>query len=1336
MMHQLTPQYILERYAHGATHGELDAVCLFVDISGFTPLTLTLMEHGAEGAEVLADVLVTVFEPLIETVYAYGGFIAGFAGDAFKAIFPLDTDRAPERPPEQAHKRAVDQAVSAAWRIAETLRTSPVRATRFGWFEFSGKACVALGTVGWEVWQAPDAADIETRHRAAYLFKGPGIDAAMQLDPLAERGEIVLAPEVTERLQAPFQSTLRAGVHLLTALQPRGATAVSPTGQPAEALAEVATRFYRDTLLITPIQGEFRRVTTAFVNLADALDADQAPQFIADFFRLLAQYHGFLCRIGRIGGKDNGHTFLLFWGAPTSSERDVDRALGFLLDLQAASPVSLRAGVTTDLAYAGFVGSPRREEYTCYGTYVNLAARQLVMADWGQIWLDENTAAQAGAFACAPNGTHSFKGFAQPLPSFLLAGRRDVRAESAKAGPVRGRTRELAQLTDALQPLARGRFAGVTVLLGEAGMGKSRLAAELAQTVGRTWPEPPAFHILAADDIVRESLNPFRGWLRRLFHLADQQSIDARLVHFNTAFDAFLRATPDRAAVDELERTRSFLAALVDITWEDSLYSRLEPDLRYENTLHALRALVRAVCSRQPLVLVIEDAHWLDVESREFIHSLAATGQELPLAMVMTMRPPEQAGASQTDVDPANLFPDVHPQGIVPTVIPLGPLPAEAVDALVEETLGGPATPELLRQLVRRADGNPFFTEQIALFLREQGGLHQVNGVWDLREGDAADAEAALLSGDVRAVLTARLDRLEPALKLAVQTAAVLGREFDVAILALMLDRPTPAHSLLSAGEDAGIWTRQEARYFFRHALLRDAAYDMQLRARLRRLHQSAAAAVESVYQDNLAPWYGELVHHFNRSEDTANERTYARLAGMRAAGQFANEDAARYLSRALTLTPADEHDTQRDLLRHRAEVHNIAGNREAQTADLARLLTLAETSGTAADVADALLRRAELARVLTDYAAAERHVADAGAHAPAIGDPVLLSKLFNCWGNVLWRQGKYDPARAKLAEAFQLAQRADATSELADIHYQFGCIDYYELKYDDALARFQLAHDLYDREHAPKGRSLCLSMFGAIHYQAGRYAQSAAAYAESLAISNALGWRHTSAFLYGLLGTNDLDMGAFDRARQYHEQALQLCRELGDREGEAISLDALGLAASRRGDDREAIPHFEQAEAIQRAIGDRRSLAYTLTHAGHVHLALGAMSRAATAFEEAAAIRRDLADSATLQDSKAGLALVLLSQGDIAGAHHLVQEITGWSAAHDPTTMEYPAQVYLICAQVLDAVGTPDARAQAGELRSAGCALVLARADTLDADARATFLQAIPFHAELVSAG
>lgn len=1320
MMHQLTPQFILEHYAEGATQGELDAACLFVDISGFTPLTLALMEHGAEGAEVLADVLVTVFEPLIETVYAYGGFIAGFAGDAFKAIFPLEA------------ARAVDRAVSAAWRMAETLRTSPVRATRFGWFEFSGKACVALGAVGWEVWEAPDVANAQARHRAAYLFKGPGIDAAMQLDPLAERGEIVLAPEVAARLQAPFQSTLRSGVHLLTALQPRGAAAASPTGQPADALTEVATRFYRDTLLTTPIQGEFRRVTTAFVNLADALDADQAPQFIADFFRLLAQYHGFLCRIGRIGGKDNGHTFLLFWGAPTSSERDVDRALGFLLDLQAASPVPLRAGVTTDLAYAGFVGSPRREEYTCYGTYVNLAARQLVMADWGEIWLDENTAAQASAFACAPNGSHSFKGFAQPLPSFVLTGRREVREATVKAGPMRGRARELAQLTDALQPLAQGRFAGVTVLLGEAGMGKSRLAAELAQTVGRTWPEPPAFHVLAADDIVRESLNPFRGWLRRLFHLADQQSIDARLAHFNTAFDTFLQATPDRAAVEELERTRSFLAALVDITWEDSLYGRLEPDLRYENTLHALRALVRAVCSRQPLVLIIEDAHWLDAESREFIHSLTAAGQELPLAVVMTMRPPEQAGVGPADVDPAALLPDE----IVRTVIQLGPLPTEAVDALVEETLGGPATPELLQQLVRRADGNPFFTEQIALFLREQGGLHRVDGVWDLREGGAADAEAALLSGDVRAVLTARLDRLEPALKLAVQTAAVLGREFDVAILARMLDRPTPAHPLLAAGEDAGIWTRQEARYLFRHALLRDAAYDMQLRARLRGLHQHAAAAVESVYQDNLAPWYGELVHHFNRSEDMANERTYARLAGMRAAGQFANEDAARYLSRALTLTPADEHDAQRDLLRHRAEVHNIAGNREAQTADLTRLLTLAETSGTAADVADALLRRAELARVLTDYAAAERHVTDAGARAPAIGDPVLLSKLFNCWGNVLWRQGKYDPARTKLAEAFQLAQRADATSELADIHYQFGCIDYYELKYDDALARFQLAHDLYDREHAPKGRSLCLSMFGAIHYQAGRYAQSAAAYAESLEISNALGWRHTSAFLYGLLGTNDLDMGAFDRARQYHEQALQLCRELGDREGEAISLDALGLAASRRQDDHEAIPHFEQAEAIQRAIGDRRSLAYTLTHAGHAHLALGTTARAQAAFEEAAAIRRDLADSAGLQDSKAGLALVLLTQGNTAGAHDIVQEIAGWSAAHDPTTMEYPAQVYLICAQVLDAVGTPAARAQAGELRAAGRALVLARADTLDADARATFLQAIPFHAELVNVG
>ena len=162
------------------------------------------------------------------------------------------------------------------------------------------------------------------------------------------------------------------------------------------------------------------------------------PRSAETLFGLLRQYEGHLCRIGRIGAQDLGMTLMLLWGAPIGHENDAARALSFLLDLQAAVGIPLRAGVTTSLAYAGFVGAPRQEEYTCYGAHVNLAARQLVTAQWGEILIDDETGRRASAeFEVTQAGARHFKGFAAPRPVFQVRRRRRHRRAALLPGPLR-----------------------------------------------------------------------------------------------------------------------------------------------------------------------------------------------------------------------------------------------------------------------------------------------------------------------------------------------------------------------------------------------------------------------------------------------------------------------------------------------------------------------------------------------------------------------------------------------------------------------------------------------------------------------------------------------------------------------------------------------------------------------------------------------------------------------------------------------------------------------------------------------------------------------------------
>ena len=849
MLHSLTPHFILDELAAGRTAGKFDGVCVFVDIAGFTPLTLALMEHGTEGAEVLADVLMRVFGPLIEIVYDQGGWIAGFAGDAFKAVFPCHAASVGPDAPDTAYRHAVQ----AAWRIRTRLATAPHVETRFGTFGFSGKACVADGVVDWQIWQAgsiadtPDTWGVGQSQQAACVIGGTAMAAALSLDPQAERGEAIVSQAVLARLPADLlRTTPRAGCaridDFLAPLLPP-VTAALPHVTNASPDPELAARFFPAELLRSPLQGEFRRVTTVFVNFTRELTPAEQADFEATFFALLARFSGFLCRVGQIGGKDNGQTLLLFWGAPVSSEHDVARALNFLLALRAAAPVPLRAGVTTHLAYAGFVGAPRREEYTCYGTYVNLAARQLMAAEAGEIWLDAATARRAQDFTLAEHGQRQFKGFAAPQPVTLLAGSGLQTAARDYHRPLVGRGAELARLHQALEPLHAQQFGGVITLIGEAGMGKSRLAHELLHPTADEAPVPsgqPQSILCQTDEILRQPLNPFRYWLRTYFNQAPGQSeaankaaFAAKLDQLNRQLTARLATAPPRssmrALLAELDRTRPFLGALVDLHWAGSLYEQLEPQLRYENTLDALKTLLKAESLRHPLVIQLEDAHWLDQESAEFVAKLLHNIDDYPLLLLVTTRHVE-AHSSEFDIAKA------LPTDISQSTVDLTALDPAAITAVAAELLGGPLAPSLAEELTRRADGNPFFAEQIVLYLREQQLLRQTGDGWqlDTTAGDGFTAHA-VLSGDVRAILTARLDRLPGPVKAVVLAAAVLGREFDTRVLMHMLQANAELRLKLQAATEAALWSAvEETRYLFRHALLRDAAYDMQLRARLR----------------------------------------------------------------------------------------------------------------------------------------------------------------------------------------------------------------------------------------------------------------------------------------------------------------------------------------------------------------------------------------------------------------------------------------------------------------------------------------------------------------------
>ncbi|HEY1012732.1 MAG TPA: AAA family ATPase, partial [Herpetosiphonaceae bacterium] len=612
-------------------------------------------------------------------------------------------------------------------------------------------------------------------------------------------------------------------------LTARHALAPLPAANPA-----AARRFMPDNVLGLRAEGEFRQVVSVFLNLRELPAGAEGDAFLARFFALLERHGGYLCRIGRIGAQDDGATALLFWGAPVSFEHDLRRALDFLAELRRESPAPLRAGVTSQLAYAGFVGADIHAEYTCYGAAVNLAARLMVRAEWGEALLDEDAAHQARAtHRCLPRGAVRLKGFAAEQPVFALQDSRDWRPEPERE--LVGRGRELGRLRELLAPLRAGRGAGTILVTGEAGMGKSRLLAA-AREGG-----PVAWLRCQADQVARESLHPFRAFLRHHFAFSLELSGDENLGLFQFGMESLGAAVPDPALRRELEAAAPALAGLLDLPWPDqppagngdSLAGASpapEGQERFAAAVNALKTLFKAESLCQPVVVEVEDGHWLDGDSLACLHHLGRNIADYPLAIVVAAReaPAGLAAAGQS----------------IPTIT-LRPLDAAELAQLAAQVLGGPASREHLVALAERSEGNPYLAEQLLL-------ADMDDQIADARVTTQHDDDSGL-PATARALLTARIDRLEPAVRHAVQVAAILGREVAPELLRAMLDNDPALPDQLRAAAAAGIWQATAAgQLLFSHDLLRDAAYDMQLRSWRRRMHGRAAALLAPAGEPGL----------------------------------------------------------------------------------------------------------------------------------------------------------------------------------------------------------------------------------------------------------------------------------------------------------------------------------------------------------------------------------------------------------------------------------------------------------------------------------------------------
>jgi len=737
-----------------------------------------------------------------------------------------------------------------------------------------------------------------------------------------------------------------------------------------------------------------------------------------------------------------------------------------------------------------------------------------------------------------------------------------------------------------------------------------------------------------------------------------------------------LSATTDPELARELERTRSILGALLELYWPNSLYEQLDPEGRYNNTFLALIALLKAESLRRPVILFLEDLQFIDRDTKDFLarlkRSILAAEGAFPIALIVTSR---QQGASLE-------------KGLIDTRIILRGLSRDALGHLIETLLGGLVAPELVSLMMERSEGNPYFAEQIIRYLQEENLIETSKVGWTLIKR----LDDAFLPGDVRAVLVARLDQLARGVRESVQTASVLGRQFEVPLLVHMLREDKHVFQNVVEAEKASIWgPLDEMHYIFSHGLLRDAAYEMQMQARRKELHALAVDALEQLYGD-VKNRYAELAHHAKYAELGLKAQKYYMLAGKVAAESYQNHQAIEYYKRALAFTPLNKLKTQFEILIERVELFNRVGNRPAQLKDLGMLEALAVQLDDSEPVAKVLMLRASYCFAIGDYLKTIDFAKQAEIYSPHLAKLELGLYTQLVWSLALLRLGRLDQSMQRAQDTLERQRAAGNRKEEARVLTCMGLIAL-EQK-EPTNAQKYLVESL---EIAREGKDLslqarALNNLGLSECSVnGNYLRAHEYYEESYNITREIGDRHSESVALGNLGLVAALQGDFVTARSYHEQSLVLTRETGNRSQEITTLTNLSAVAAIQNEANAALEYAQSAAQLAQRILERSGEAWAMLYMGHAHLLRNELQLAKAAYQSSLEIRNELGQPSLSMEPIAGLVEMYLQVDDPKSAWREADKIMVFLESGSTLDgAEEPLRVYYACYRALEKTKDP----------------------------------------------
>ncbi len=1169
----------------------IEGTLMMADISGFTAMSEKLSTLGKEGAEEVTRAINTCFTTLLEVIQLHNGALLKFGGDALLVLFS-----------EQNHPWA---GVRAAWQMQQVMKQFARTPTSLG--EFPLRISIGLNT------GAFFAANIGTPTQMEYFVTGRQVNETARTEDAASAGQVFIHENTLRRLGKRVTVAQRGDrLHEVLKLTDV-ANSVSPILKPTvesvlrsppaiteiqnllveiHALAPYIPADVLRRIISNPtsvkVEGEHRQVTVVFANvlgmteLIDVLGAanvDKITAIINHYYitmqRILERYEG---TANKIDLYTKGDKLLALFGAPSMHEDDPERAVLAALEMQEAMTeiceyasdrlsawaarqlgsckiLQQRIGINTGHVFAGNVGSGTRKEYTVMGDAVNLAARLMSATDWGNMVISRFTRQRvAGAFEFTELPAIKVKGKTAPVARYRVSGvkERDRTERQLYVQSLVGREREVALIKARMDDAVAG-TGQILTLCGEAGMGKSRLVEEIAD-----YAEELGMSYLGGDCLSFGQGIPYLPWIdvwRDHFDINENDPPDAKrhkLVAGLSQVDAELAAWAP--VIGE---------ALGTPMSDNELTASLEAKLRRQRLFDITVQLLAARAEEQPMLIVIEDVHWIDEASRELLLYAARQVSRHPIFLTIVYRPREGTEVWNELADSAAQI-----------AIDLTELTEESAINLIRTMLGGGDIPANLRDLViERTQGNPFYVEEVVRALVDAGVIYTADdGQWTVARELLDEVE---VPDTIEGVIMSRIDRLEETTKSVLRVSSVIGRVFAYVVLEhvypledLYGNLPRRLEELEKLGLTLLEHPEPDLKYIFKHILTQEVAYESILYGRRRELHRLTAQCIEELYANSLSEHYSILAHHYYEGRAWAKALRYATLAGDHAKTNYANEAAIGFYERALeiiaqgkiTVPITDAAEVHESL----ADVLSVLGRYQESLAHLEKARAFVEN----ADVPDndrwfANLcwktgavheRKGELSQI---FAWVEK-----GISALRSKKVVEAARLYLLNGAVLQRQGKYEQAITQCARGLEIAQEIETRAGRAETAHAYNLLSALYRQYGDNENSIEFGHRslrIYQEiRDTPKTAHAHVHLANG-YFNVSKWTKATYHYQQGLEIVEKIGDVYAQALITNNLGGVLLNQGELDRAEAVYQQSLRTWEVINSTYGIAVLHNNLG---------------------------------------------------------------------------------------------------------------------------------------------------------------------------------